>query len=213
MLFRSITDKNWNEEWEKNIKPVIINERICICPEWRVDEVQSQIKIIINPKMSFGTGSHETTRLMCNLLEKVVKPNSKWIDVGTGTGILSILAIKLGASKVMAFDNNFWAYENSKENVILNNVQREVEVLESDVNTFNYSDVDGIVANLYTYLIIPSFPKFFKSLIKSNGDLLVSGILKYDATEVIDAAKKAGFKLVEQLFENEWVAFHFNVGE
>jgi ribosomal protein L11 methyltransferase len=99
----SITEQNWNEEFEKSVKPIIVNENIGITPEWKKDEINTKIKILINPKMSFGTGDHESTRLISRLAEKVVKPDSKWIDVGTGTGVLAILGIKLGAKEVFRF--------------------------------------------------------------------------------------------------------------
>ncbi len=112
-----IDEKNWNEEWEKSVEPVIISPKLGIAPSWRINELMTEIMIIINPKMSFGTGSHESTRLLCKLMLDVIKPHSIWIDAGTGTGLLAILAIKLGTSKVFAVDNNIWAIENASENM------------------------------------------------------------------------------------------------
>ena len=117
-----LSEKNWNEEWEKNVEPVIISENIVITPEWKSKEFDSKHKIIINPKMSFGTGQHSTTKLMAMMLEKFTLENSDkqkdiWIDAGTGTGVLAIIAAKLGVKKVYAFDNDDWAFENAIENV------------------------------------------------------------------------------------------------
>ncbi|MCX6139961.1 MAG: 50S ribosomal protein L11 methyltransferase, partial [Candidatus Kapabacteria bacterium] len=89
-------DKNWNAEWEASIEPVIVNERIAIVPEWRASEYNHPLTLIITPKMSFGTGHHATTRMMCILMEQYAKKDDVWIDVGTGTGVLAILAAKLG---------------------------------------------------------------------------------------------------------------------
>lgn len=101
-----IEDKNWNEEWEKNLVPFKVNERIAITPSARADEIDAPIKLLINPKMSFGTGEHATTRLVATLMDGLVKKDSFWIDAGTGTGVLGILAVKLGAKSCYAFDND-----------------------------------------------------------------------------------------------------------
>jgi len=108
-------EKNWNEEWEKNVTPVILSDKISVAPSWRKGSTGKPIEIIIDPKMSFGTGHHSTTKLMVQLAEKYLKPNSFWIDVGTGTGILAIVANKLGAKEVLAFDNNPWSIANASE--------------------------------------------------------------------------------------------------
>jgi len=206
-----IDDKNWNEEWEKHVPAIIVNERIGIAPEWKLSELNTDIKLAINPKMSFGTGEHSSTRLMCILAEKVIKPNSYWIDAGTGTGILAILAIKLGANNVLAFDNNYWSIENAAENININNVQSQIELIEADIDSFDFPSCDGIIANLFFNLLMPSFPEFYKSLKNKKGDLLVSGILIYDKDEIIKAALDAGFEMENKIIEDEWIAFHFRI--
>jgi len=200
-----IIEQNWNEEWEKTVDSIIVNENITIAPSWKVQSIKTKIIIEINPKMSFGTGSHETTRLMCRLIEETVKPGSKWLDMGTGTGVLAILEARLGASKVLAIDNDSWSVDNAIENVALNQVSDIVEVIMGDVMNYDYSEFDGISANLFKNLLIPSFPLFYKALI-NNGVLLISGLLKYDLEEVSAAAKKAGFDIIKIIYENEWIA-------
>jgi ribosomal protein L11 methyltransferase len=204
-----VVEENWNEQWEKTIEPIVINERIVITPEWRQHDVSHPIKLIINPKMSFGTGYHPTTRMVCKLIEPLVKPNSLWIDAGTGTGILAILAAKLGANNILAFDNDMWSVENSIENVEMNGVAEKIDVQQADVFTIELPEVHGIAANLYRNLLIPSFKKFYNSLLKNNGDLVVSGVLKYDVDEIIEAALKDGFTHVHTEREDEWAAIHF----
>jgi ribosomal protein L11 methyltransferase len=204
-----ISDKNWNEEWEKNTKSIIVNDRIGIAPEWRIDEINNPIKIIINPKMSFGTGEHSTTRLVAILMDKILKKNSKWIDAGCGSGILAILAIKLGAESVFAFDNDIWSVENTKENTTLNLVSDKIDILQASVDSILLPSADGICANLFAHLLIASFPIFYKSLESKRGDLIVSGILKYDADDVKQKAIESGFKFIESIFEDDWVAIHF----
>ncbi len=202
-------EKNWNEEWEKNLKPFVISERIGISPSVHLDKLNTEIKLIINPKMSFGTGEHATTRLSCALLEKVLKPNTNWVDVGTGTGVLAILAAKLGAAKILAFDNNYWSIDNAVENVQLNRVENLIDVFEADIETYNFPECDGITANLFSSLLLPSIPKFYEALKNNKGDLILSGILKYDVEDIKSKAKETGFVLKQEIYDEEWAGLHF----
>lgn len=205
----SIADKNWNEEWEKHIEPIQIDDKIVITPTWKADAVFAEHKVLINPKMSFGTGHHSTTRLCCRLMYNIVKPVSRWIDVGTGTGILAILAIKLGAEYCFAFDNNIWSVENSEENFKLNNVESKIDLSEQDIDSMDLPESDAIAANLFINLVLRIMDKFYAALKAKKGDLVLSGIMIYNKEEVLDEAKKAGFELIELITEDEWVAFHF----
>ena len=205
----TILDKNWNEEWEKTISAIIINDRIAIAPEWATEQISNDIKVIINPKMSFGTGHHPTTRMVCKLMENTVKPGSFWIDAGTGTGVLAILAIKLGAEKVFAFDFDEWSIENSKENIELNSAGDKIDLQLASILDIELPECDGIVANMYTHLLTPSFPKFKKALEKSKGDLMISGVLIYDKQDLIKSAEKAGLEHIQTINEDEWIAVHF----
>ena len=204
-----IEDKNWNEEWEKNVPLIIVNDRIAIAPSWKIDELSQELKIIINPKMSFGTGDHPTTRLCCRLLEEVLVPNENWIDVGTGTGVLAILSKKLGANNVIAFDNNIWSIENAEENFKLNNVFDQIELLETDIDTYDMPNCDGIVANIFLHLAKQGMAKFYQSLKEKQGHLILSGILSYDKDIIIEYAQENGFELVKTITEEEWIAFDF----
>jgi len=207
----SYEEKNWNEDWKKNVLPITVNERIGITPTWKASELISDLKILINPKMSFGTGNHESTRLMCRLIENYITPGSLWIDAGCGTGVLSILAVKLGAAKVFAFDNNIWAVENSKENFELNDVASSIEILEADVESAALPPSDFIAANLNRNIIIKSIHLLRNALISNEGRILVSGILSYDRDEIISIAKKNNLVLDSFLTEGEWIAFCFKV--
>jgi len=178
-------------------------------PEWKKSESSTEIPIIINPKMSFGTGQHETTRLIARLLEKYCEPNQKWIDVGTGTGVLAILAIKLGSQSVFAFDNNEWAIENARENIILNKVEDSILLQEADIEEIELPSANGITANLFANLVIYGLEKFRKSLLENKGILLISGILRYQEEEIINEAKKKGFEPLEVIYEEEWLAAAF----
>ncbi|MFP4528753.1 MAG: 50S ribosomal protein L11 methyltransferase [Candidatus Kapaibacterium sp.] len=205
----NIAEKNWNEEWERHVTPIEVNERIAITPDWRIDEVDQDIKIIINPKMSFGTGHHATTRLMARLMEKIVRPGSYWIDAGTGTGALAILAIKLGARKCFAFDNNIWSIRNAKENFEINQVDEKIKLEELDIDEMTLPEADGIAANINTNIIIKALPKFHDALKEKGGDLIVSGVLAYDREELLDVARERGFRMVKCIDEDEWVGCYF----
>ena len=206
-----IEDQNWNEEWEKNVQSIIVSDKIGIAPEWKLDELKTEIKLIINPKMSFGTGEHATTRLMCIMLDKIVCPGESWLDIGTGTGVLAILSAKLGATPVAAIDDNYWSVENAIENFKLNDVADKISLEQKDINNYILPDVDGIVANLFSHLLIQNMKAFSKALKNGKGKLAVSGILKYHADDVNEAATETGFTLIETLYEDEWVAMHYQL--
>lgn len=206
-----IEDRNWNAEFEKNSPLIVVNDRIGIAPEWKQKELNSDIKIIINPKMSFGTGDHATTRLMCTLMERSVEQDSFWIDAGCGSGVLSILAIKLGAKSVFAFDYDEWSVENTLENMILNDIFNEIEVVQEKIENIKLPPADGIAANMFSNLLISSMDKFCHSLKDSKGTLILSGILKYDKQELINSAESFGFQLANELNEDEWTALQFKI--
>lgn len=206
--YEEIKEQNWNLEWEKNIPSIQINDKIGIAPDWKMDEIHGEIQLTINPKMSFGTGNHETTRLCCLLLDKYLKPGECWIDAGTGTGVLSILAIKLGAKKVFAFDNNEWSIENTHENLKLNNTNENVKVSQLDLDETKLEKSDGVVANILAHVLNRNMDKFYDSL--KNGNIFIaSGILLEQEMDVIAAAKNVGFELVETLHMNEWTGIVF----
>lgn len=203
-----VNERNWNEEYEKNTKSIIVNDRIGIAPEWKINELKNPVKIIINPKMSFGTGEHSSTKLISRLMDQTVKKDSFWIDAGTGTGILAILAVKLGAKKCYAFDNNEWSFENAKENIVLNNVQDSIKLEQKDIDEIKLPEADGIAANLFFNLIIKNLDLFYNSLKNKHGDLVLAGILSDDKNDIIGKANSYGFKLINFITEDEWIAIH-----
>ena len=157
--------------------------------------------------MSFGTGYHATTRLASALLLDSVAKGEDWVDAGTGTGVLAILASKIGAKSVFAFDIDEWSVNNTIENIELNSV-KNVTVDQSDLNTLQFSLYDGIVANIFANILIENMKKFSEA-IKTDGVFICTGILKYDKESVLDAAIDNGFELFEELNEDEWVAYKF----
>jgi ribosomal protein L11 methyltransferase len=205
-------DQNWNAEWEASIDPVIVNERIAIVPEWRAHEYDHPMTLVITPKMSFGTGHHATTRMMCRLMEHYAKPGDVWVDVGTGTGVLAIMAAKLGAKDVYAFDNNEWSIVNSHENVERNAVGSIVRLEQVELQDATLPACDGLAANLYRHLVIP-YANDFVAAVRPGGVILVSGILKYDRDEVAAPFLERGCTIIESLAESEWCAIAFRTPE
>lgn len=201
-------DQNWNAEWEASVDPVIVNARIAIVPEWRINEVDAPIKLIITPKMSFGTGHHATTRMMCRLVEQYVTPQSRWVDIGTGTGVLAILSVKMGAVSVLAFDNNEWSIVNAQENILRNGCADSIEIVQQDLESMSLPLCDGITANLYRHLVIP-YSGQFTDAVKAGGIILISGILIYDKDEVIKPFVDLGCVVESYIEEGEWCAVAF----
>ncbi|MFM7340115.1 MAG: 50S ribosomal protein L11 methyltransferase [Bacteroidota bacterium] len=201
----TIHQQNWNKEWEDSLEPIFVNEMIAITPEWKKQEVNHPLTIIINPQMAFGTGYHPTTRMVCRELYKWVQPESTWIDAGCGSGVLAILTSKLRAKSVFAFDNDEWSVQNSIDNCLINDIVN-VQVKQADIFTIELEEVDGIAANMYRNLIIPNFKKFYNALQASKGMLILSGILTMDADEIISTAISSRFEHICTNQEGDWVS-------
>lgn len=208
----TINEENWNENWEKNVPAIKITDKIGVAPSWKIDELDTNIRIIINPKMSFGTGEHATTRLMLKIMEKAINPGENWIDAGTGTGLLAIAAIKLGANFVYAFDNDEWSFLNAKENILLNECANSI-ILEQhnadDLIVEKGKKYNGIMANLNLFAIKNSLSKFDNILKYKGNRLIISGILLYDSFYIIDILSSYGYDLIIDEREDEWVGLLF----
>jgi len=209
-LAQTAQEENWNASWEASIEPVRVSERIIITPSWKADSVEAPMKVIINPQMSFGTGHHETTRLMGALLEETVQPDDIWVDAGTGTGVLAIIALRCGASRVVAFDYDEWSVQNSLENLQLNKITSDkIEITNNNIYTYTFPQCHGIAANIHKNLLCDNFSVFYRALHQHSGTLLVSGLLRYDEAEVRQTAVQEGFRYHQTRQEGEWIALHF----
>lgn len=205
----TIENKNWNEEWEKNTPIIHVTDRITIKPSFKeYAPSENEIVIIIDPKMSFGTGDHATTELMIRLIDEFPVEGKSVLDYGSGTGILSILAAKLGASKVVAIDNDEWCKINGSENVKLNKVQSIVKVLNNTLEDLNEINFDLVTANINKNVLIENCEKLYAKT-KKSGTLLVSGLLESDKTDVIDKFEAVGFQYLDVSQKNEWIAISF----
>ncbi len=204
---RTITEQNWNARWERSIGIVEATSRIIIKPSWKKLRKQDRGKIVlhIDPKMAFGTGHHETTRLSLTLLEEYLHAGDRILDFGCGTGVLAISAIKLGARAALAVDNDRWATENASENVARNRVHRRVSIREGDAKSLPKRSFDLIIANLD----LPTISRSLRSLVgrlKPRGSLILSGLLVSDLDEFMNIVSHQGIVPLEIINENEWVA-------
>ncbi|MDZ7624568.1 MAG: 50S ribosomal protein L11 methyltransferase [Ignavibacteriaceae bacterium] len=150
-----LEDKNWNEIWEKSREVIRVSDRIVIKPTFKEYSAKpDEIVLTIDPKMSFGTGEHQTTKLILRLLEKYVTKGMKVLDVGSGTGILAIASVKLGASKAVAVDFDEICLENCKENSLLNEVSDSVEIITGEIDDVKEKDFDLILANIQKNVLL-----------------------------------------------------------
>jgi ribosomal protein L11 methyltransferase len=199
-----LEDQNWNEKWEESVEPIEISSRIIIKPTWKEVKTQpGQIIIQIDPKMAFGTGHHETTRLCVQALEKFIKPNSKILDMGTGTGVIAIAAILLGAESAVGIDNDEWAYENAIENIKLNKVEGKIKILLGSSNSIPSNEFDIITSNIdfrTNSELLRSYPKY----LNRDGIIILSGLLIQDLPQMKELISENGLQVIEETGENEW---------
>ncbi len=200
-----IQNQNWNAQWEKTIQPIHATERIIIEPSWnKAPANDRKIHLIIDPKMSFGTGYHETTRIMLQLLEHHCVSHVRVLDVGTGTGVLSIAAVKLGAHSAVGIDTDDWSFQNAQENVRLNHVGNMVKIKLGSVETIAENTFDLILANI-TRTIILSLLGEITTKLKNKGVLLISGFVTEDEALITNKLLDCRYTLLEVLRENEWL--------
>jgi ribosomal protein L11 methyltransferase len=198
-----VADKNWNEEWERNFQPIIIENKIAVRASFHSPIMNVAHEIIIDPKMSFGTGHHATTEMMMRLMLEENFSGKTVLDFGCGTGILSILAAKLGASSVLAIDNDPWAVENCRENFELNGISNARVVLIDIIPAWEKFDV--ILSNIARETILQRLAGFSKSL-NVSGSLLISGFLARDLEQVEKGVTLSGFMKRSGLQSGEWVS-------
>lgn len=199
-----IEERNWNSDWEKGIQPLEVGP-FFIRPTWSNKEPgKDQILMEIDPKMSFGTGYHETTRLMLKQLANLDLTGKKVLDAGTGTGVLGIAALKLGAASVFAFDIDPWSIRNASENALINSVSDQFEIREGGAEVIPETEFDLAAANINRNEIIRILP-ILKKAVAENGHILLSGLLKTDKDMVLKKIKELKLKYINEVSENEWI--------
>lgn len=224
--YRQLADQNWMEAWKRHYQPILVGERLLILPAWLENPNPKRIPIKIEPGMAFGTGTHPTTQLCLELMEKsfddspltaddgkspIAHRPLSVIDVGCGSGILSIAALKLGASKVLGVDIDVESVKNSRENADLNGIGEELllgqgSVTEILTGQFAFKSAPLVVANILAPVLIRLFEEGLANLIESNGEIILSGILDHQADDVAKAGQARGLKRGETRQMKEWVA-------
>lgn len=201
-----IEQVNWNEEWEKNFEPIIVENEVSIRAPFHSNP-NLKYDIIIEPKMSFGTGHHETTYLMIKHLMALDLRGKKVLDMGCGTGILAIFAELKGAEQIDAIDIDAWCYENSVENIERNHCQN-IKVYEGDASILKGRAYDVIIANINRNILLNDIGVYAQCL-NSNGELYLSGFYTEDVPQINEAAEKNGLVLSVKYEKNNWVGLKF----
>ena len=201
-----IEPENWNETWEKNFEPIEVDDKVSIRATFH-EPGELQYNIIIDPKMSFGTGHHETTHLMIQQLLQWDIKNKTVLDMGTGTGVLAILAEFLGAKHVDAVDIDLWSYENASENVERNNCTR-INVFQGDASWFNDQKYEVILANINRNILLEDMATYVNHL-TTNGLLILSGYYTEDLPLIVDSATNLKLQKKVTLERHNWVCSAF----
>jgi ribosomal protein L11 methyltransferase len=209
----TIEETNWNAVWESNFQPVVIDDFVSRTPwvgiraNFHKPITGVEHEIIITPKMSFGTGHHATTVMMIQQMQEIDFTNKIVFDFGTGTGILAILAERLGASKIIAVDNDDWSIANTKENLERNSCTK-VD-LKKEGSAMGNARYDIILANINNNVIVENFSVFVQQL-SNDGVLLLSGLLAEDEKDILEEAGKFSLNMRKIITNNNWISLRFN---
>ena len=203
-------DEDWNQVWEEEgFQPVLVGDEIVVHDVKHADVPRVKYDIVITPRLAFGTGSHETTRLILRTLAQLDLQGKHIIDAGTGTGILAIMAMKRGAKSVFAYDIDEWSVENTKDNLLLNHITTSVSVFCGDSSVLEgQQKADLLIANINRNILLGDLPRFSKS-IREGGRMILSGFYLEDIQALTEAAEKLGFSLLKVESEQEWAMLLF----
>lgn len=203
--FNALEDKNWNKEWEKNyFSPLIVSDKCLVKSSFHVLDQKCEYEILIDPKMAFGTGHHQTTFLMLQEILTLDLADKSVLDMGCGTAVLAILAAKMGASHTVAIDFDEWAYNNAKENISINN-QQDIDVRLGTVEQIEGESFDFIFANINRNVLLRDIEEYAKSL-KANGTLIMSGFYLDDVPVIKLECEKNGLIYQKLEHKDNWTA-------
>jgi ribosomal protein L11 methyltransferase len=206
-IAEDVPEINWNATWEANFQPVTVGQFCGIRADFHQPLKSVAHEIIITPKMSFGTGHHATTFLMIQQMQYLNFKDKTVLDFGTGTGILGILTIRLGAQRVVAIDHDDWAIENARENCIKNHVQDKMNIEKT--GTVIPDQYHIILANINRNILLQNLFLFAKFLIP-GGILLMSGLLAEDESFMLKAGKEAGWEHLNSFIRDDWMALQWS---
>ncbi|MBR0311729.1 MAG: 50S ribosomal protein L11 methyltransferase [Oscillospiraceae bacterium] len=213
LTMENVADEDWENNWKQFYKPMEIGERLLVVPEWEQTEDDTRVKLILNPGLTFGTGSHATTRLCLTALDRLIRGGEKVLDLGCGSGILSIAALRLGAARAFACDVDPTCVNVAYENAALNGVDRDrYTVRAGDVTADRElqrefgGDYDVVVANIVADVIIALAPRV-RPLLKAGGVFLCSGIIDDRAAEVKQKLLDAGWQIEEERSSEGWFSY------
>ena len=205
IFYHSLKEENWNEKWKENFKTFRLGKNIIVKPDWEVYKAKAQETVVtIAPKMAFGTGHHETTRLILKQLEQTLKPGMSVLDAGTGSGILAICCALMGANNITAFDIDPQAIENASENVMLNNVADRIELKCCTLQQIARKEYDLIVANINRNVLL-EIASAITNYVRQETVLLLSGLLLEDRETIVDAYVKVGWQVDNSEELGEWL--------
>lgn len=200
---------NWNEEWERHFEPIQVDDKVYIRAPFHDPKPHIPYEIVIEPKMSFGTGHHETTRLVVQWMLETDMTNASVLDMGCGTGILAILAAKMGASRVVAIDNYMFAYENTLDNLERNGLAGVV-ARHGDAGILGEEFFDIILANITRNVLLEDM-KAYRSVMQPGGLLFVSGFLQVDKQLIVRHASGLGFRFEGEKTIEDWVGLRLRL--
>jgi ribosomal protein L11 methyltransferase len=205
--FKAIEKENWNQTWESNFSPIVVDDKIQVRAGFH-ESAGLPLEIIITPKMSFGTGHHETTHQVMSLQLEINHTCKTVLDVGTGTGILAILASKLGSSHIHAFDIDDWSVENTLENIDLNHTAN-ITVSKGTIKDQAAETYDIVLANINRNILLDEIPMYVNFL-KPGGLIIMSGFYLHDIEDIAALANTHHLKKIKHSSRNEWAAVVFS---
>ena len=205
---RRAEDKDWNEEWEKNyFQPIVIGNECVVHGSFHKDVPVAKYDIVINPKMAFGTGYHATTTLMMKALLRLDVAGKRLLDMGCGTAILAILAAKKGAKEVVGIDIDEWAYENAKENIVMNGTP-DIELRLGGAEALKTETFDVILANINRNILLQDIRHYVERM-RSGSQLFLSGFYASDIPVIEEETRRYGLRYLSHEDQNDWVAVRF----
>jgi ribosomal protein L11 methyltransferase len=222
LQYRPILQTDWTEVWKQHYRPIAIGERLTIVPVWLEPPSKGRISVKIDPGMAFGTGTHPTTQLCLEILESLILKSSTsvgaWdvIDLGCGTAILAIAALKLGVRRALGVDIDEEAVKAARENAQTNDVSDRLELgkgslAEIDAGDFSFRKAQIVLANILAPVLVQLFDKGLAHLLDPSGNLVISGILVEQVEEVDAAARRNNLRLVERRQIQDWVALNYRM--